>query len=173
MKEHKLKDLTVEDFKNIISEEIEIALAKNNQKNILTRKETIELLDISYSCLHQWINKGFITQYKLGNRSFFLYEDIMRSMLDIPNSKNSSSKSISNLNKRNVLSPNTPLSDLKMGGGLQNRLMYFTGLEITLLEFSEKYSSDDLIKIHGHNYWSKPIMSNLKNLMRSAGIHWV
>ena len=42
-----------------------------NQKEILTRKETAILFSVSLVCIHDWMNKGLLKPYKLGNKTFF------------------------------------------------------------------------------------------------------
>ncbi len=51
-------------------------------KEILTRKETAELLDMSLVGLHGWMNKGIVTPYKLGNRTYFKRSEIIESLLN-------------------------------------------------------------------------------------------
>jgi hypothetical protein len=51
------------------------ALEKNFQPKepdeFLTRKETAELLRISFACLHDWSNKGILKPLKHGNRTYY------------------------------------------------------------------------------------------------------
>lgn len=42
----------------------------------LTRDETKSLLKISNFCLHNWMNKGILKKYKMGNRTYFKRSDI-------------------------------------------------------------------------------------------------
>lgn len=42
----------------------------------LTRKQTSELLQISLVCLHDWVNKGILKHYKIGNRTYFSRKEI-------------------------------------------------------------------------------------------------
>ena len=42
----------------------------------LTRKETATLLKISLVCLHDWIKKGILKPYKMGNRTYFSKKEI-------------------------------------------------------------------------------------------------
>ncbi len=44
--------------------------------DLLTRKETSELLKISLVCLHDWCNKGILKHYKIGNRTYFKRKEI-------------------------------------------------------------------------------------------------
>lgn len=42
----------------------------------LTRKQTAKLLKISLVCLHDWVNKGILKAYKMGNRTYFNQKEI-------------------------------------------------------------------------------------------------
>lgn len=48
----------------------------------LTRKETAELLKISLVCLHDWVNKGILKHYKLGNKTYFNRREITQSLIN-------------------------------------------------------------------------------------------
>lgn len=52
------------------------------EKEFLTRKETAKFLQISLVCLHDWVKKGIIIPYKLGNRTYFKYSQIVESLLN-------------------------------------------------------------------------------------------
>ncbi len=39
--------------------------------DFLTRKQTAELLSISFGCLHDWSKKGILKPMKHGNRTYF------------------------------------------------------------------------------------------------------
>ncbi len=49
-------------------------------KEILTRQETAELLDISLPTLHDYTKKGFIIAFKLGNKVRYKISDINDSL---------------------------------------------------------------------------------------------
>ena len=42
----------------------------------LTREQTAKLLQISYPTLHDWVNKGILKHYKIGNRTYFSRKEI-------------------------------------------------------------------------------------------------
>ena len=65
-------------FESIIKDIVPI---KNDVKEFLTRKETADLLSVSLVCLHDWVNKGIIHHYKLGNRTYFKYSDLVETLL--------------------------------------------------------------------------------------------
>jgi len=49
-------------------------------KEILTRKEVAELFDVSLVCIHDWVNKGLLHPYKLGNRTFFKRSEVLETL---------------------------------------------------------------------------------------------
>jgi len=50
---------------------------QNQEKEILTRKEVADLLGISYPCMYDWIDNGYLKPYKMGNRTYFKYSEVM------------------------------------------------------------------------------------------------
>ncbi|TVR82019.1 MAG: DNA-binding protein [Saprospirales bacterium] len=46
------------------------------KKTILTRKETSEILDVSFNCLNDWRKKGILIPFKIGQRTYYRMEDI-------------------------------------------------------------------------------------------------
>lgn len=42
----------------------------------LTREQTATLLQIAYPTLHDWVNKGILKHYKIGNRTYFSRKEI-------------------------------------------------------------------------------------------------
>jgi hypothetical protein len=50
---------------------------ESKQKEILTRIETANLFSISLVCLHDWIKKGIIKPYKVGNKTYFKRSEVM------------------------------------------------------------------------------------------------
>ena len=53
---------------------------QNQEKEILTRKAAAELLDISYPCMYDWIENGCLKPYKMGNRTYFKYSEVMEAL---------------------------------------------------------------------------------------------
>ncbi len=53
------------------------ASIESKQKEILTRIETANLFSISLVCLHDWIKKGIIKPYKVGNKTYFKRSEVM------------------------------------------------------------------------------------------------
>lgn len=68
----------------VLNSEIPKILKKENisspeeKKEFLTREEACKMLNISYSGMHYWIKQGLLTPKKIGNRSFFFYQDIIQ-----------------------------------------------------------------------------------------------
>ena len=79
-------DEFIETISEIIKNEIEHSMSKlkvikksDNKTDIgfLTRKETAEMLKVSPNCLHNWVNTGVLSSYKIGHRTFFKHEEII------------------------------------------------------------------------------------------------
>ena len=50
---------------------------------LMSRKETIKFLDISYPTLSAWVKQGKLNAHKKGNRIYFIQNEIMKSLEDI------------------------------------------------------------------------------------------
>lgn len=57
-------------------EELKQHFQPKEPDDLLTRKETSALLKISLVCLHDWINKGILKHYKIGNRTYLSRKEI-------------------------------------------------------------------------------------------------
>jgi excisionase family DNA binding protein len=51
-----------------------------SQKEFLTRKETAQLFNVSLVTIHEWQNNGILKVYKMGNRSFFKYSELLETL---------------------------------------------------------------------------------------------
>ena len=49
-------------------------------KEFLTRKETAILFDVSLVTIHEWQKNGILKVYKMGNRSFFKYSELLETL---------------------------------------------------------------------------------------------
>ena len=84
-------DELVEAIKQVV--QLEIAKIGNqtttstDHREVLTRKETAELLGVSLVTIHDWSRSGIIHPYKLGNRTYFKRSEIME-VLNQSNPKN-------------------------------------------------------------------------------------
>ena len=52
----------------------------NDKENLLSRKEASQLLKISFPTLYRWTKSGILTQYYLGGRVYYKYDEIMDSL---------------------------------------------------------------------------------------------
>lgn len=74
-------DELVEAIRQVV--QIEIAkigdqkTAQATPREVLTRKETAELLCVSLVTIHDWSRSGIIHPYKVGNRTYFKQSEIM------------------------------------------------------------------------------------------------
>ena len=81
---------STEDFKDLISETVKAQFkehsshlaAKPLTKEIefLSRKKTAELFNVSLVTIHEWQNNGTLKVYKMGNRSFFKYSELLETL---------------------------------------------------------------------------------------------
>lgn len=51
---------------------------KGKQKEFISRKETAELLDISYVTTYDWSQKGILKPYKMNSKTYFKYSEIIQ-----------------------------------------------------------------------------------------------
>lgn len=70
-----LKELISSSVKNEI-EVLKKEFQPKEPEQLLTREETMQMLKISSFCLHNWMNKGILKKYKVGNRTYFKRSDI-------------------------------------------------------------------------------------------------
>lgn len=75
--------IIIESQKVLLEEVVkQICDAQNQKKEILTRKAAAELLDISYPCMYDWIENGCLKPYKMGNRTYFKYSEVMETLFN-------------------------------------------------------------------------------------------
>jgi hypothetical protein len=74
---------------NLIDEKIKTQLEdlKKNfipkePEDFISRKETATLLKISLVCLHDWMNKGILKPYKMGNKTYFSRKEVTETMFN-------------------------------------------------------------------------------------------
>ena len=60
----------------------DIELKERSHPEFLTRKETAEYFKVSLVCLHEWCKKGIIKPYKVGNRTYFKYSELVDLVLN-------------------------------------------------------------------------------------------
>lgn len=70
---------------NCLKEQIDTLkkeFAPKEPNEFLSRSETMSLLKISSFCLHNWMNKGILKHYKVGNRTYFKRSDIEEKIMN-------------------------------------------------------------------------------------------
>lgn len=79
---NELADLICESVKIQLRELLQGSPVKpsEEEKEFLTRKQTIELLAISSVTLHSWCNQGILKPYKMGNRTYFKRSELMETL---------------------------------------------------------------------------------------------
>jgi excisionase family DNA binding protein len=87
MKEIILTPISLTDLKTVISEAVRIELKNELQtlspkqpEELLTRKETAEILGISLPTLHEWTISGKIPAYRIGSRVRYKRGEIEQSL---------------------------------------------------------------------------------------------
>src|SRR5690554_2324918 len=84
--------LTPQELAEMISKEVssslEVQLSEllnssvgKEEKEYLSRKEVSEYLGVSYSCIRDWMKRGILSPYKIGNRTFFQFKEIKETLL--------------------------------------------------------------------------------------------
>ena len=74
-------ELTKEEIKQIIKEEISSALASqgpNAVDELLTRKDTAKYLGVTMPTLNSWEKKGYIKAKRLGSRVYFYKSKLLK-----------------------------------------------------------------------------------------------
>lgn len=82
-----LIQVTTEELVTLISESVKIQFqeltkeieVKNQkqEKEFLTRSETAKFFNVSLVTIHDWQKNGILKVYKMGNRSFFKYSELI------------------------------------------------------------------------------------------------
>ena len=79
--------LSKDELRKLIQDSIREELNQKKQKELLSFKETCELLGISASCLNQWKARGKIPFKKLSKRVFFSRNEILEALKESNYSK--------------------------------------------------------------------------------------
>ncbi len=82
-------NITPEELELLLQKSVQVELEKviskiapqSNEKEFFTRQQAIDFLGISYVCLHDWTNKGIISAYKLGNRTYYKYSELVEKIM--------------------------------------------------------------------------------------------
>ncbi len=82
-----LLQVSVKELREIISEElnklvkvIQLNPNENDEEKIYSRKETAKLLNVSVETLFNWNNKKILEAKKMGNRVYYLKNDVMNKL---------------------------------------------------------------------------------------------
>lgn len=93
MQQIQLIQISPEELTNLISEavtqaiqtlstELQTAISKPYEKEVMTRQEVAKYFGVSLPTIHEWNNNGIIRQYKLGRRSYSNRSEIMQTLYD-------------------------------------------------------------------------------------------
>jgi hypothetical protein len=77
---NELVNLIVESVKTQIQElssQLKGAQLTKENKEFLNRSETAKLFGVSLPTIHLWQNNGILKVYKMGNRCFFRYSELL------------------------------------------------------------------------------------------------
>ncbi len=78
-----LKELISESVKSEIQElskHLKGTQPTTESKEFLNRKETAELFGVSLPTIHLWQNNGILKVYKMSNRCFFKYSELLETL---------------------------------------------------------------------------------------------
>lgn len=53
---------------------------QQTKKEFITRKETQALFSVSSVTIHEWQKNGILKVYKMGNRSYFKYSELLETL---------------------------------------------------------------------------------------------
>jgi hypothetical protein len=87
-----LIQVTPAELADIISENVKTQLKelfvemhgtpKEDEHEFLTRKETAALFKVSLVTVHDWSNNGILKPYKLGNRTYYKYSELLEALFN-------------------------------------------------------------------------------------------
>jgi hypothetical protein len=92
MSQVQLIQVTPTELADIISENVKEQLKelfkdlhgspKEDEHEFLTRKETAALFKVSLVTVHDWSNSGILKPYKLGNRTYYKYSELLGALFN-------------------------------------------------------------------------------------------
>jgi hypothetical protein len=92
MSQVQLIQVTPTELADIISENVKAQLKalfkemqgtpKEDEHEFLTRKETAALFKVSLVTVHEWSNNGILKPYKLGNRTYYKYSELLNALFN-------------------------------------------------------------------------------------------
>lgn len=82
-----LYEINPEEFVEMIMSQVRLEFEKfkNNiespeKTEFLSRQETATYLKVSLFCVHDWVKKGILKPYKMGNKTYFDRKEIEKKM---------------------------------------------------------------------------------------------
>jgi hypothetical protein len=81
-----LHNTNAEEFKKILLSEFKVMLENaypgiNKKEELLTRKETAELLSISLPTLRNYVKRGLVNEKRIGSRVLYIKSEILDSLV--------------------------------------------------------------------------------------------
>ena len=90
MEQIQLIQVTPKELVDLISESVKAQLQElsshligkpfKEEIEFLSRRKTAELFNVSLVTIHEWQNNGTLKVYKMGNRSFFKYSELLETL---------------------------------------------------------------------------------------------
>lgn len=71
-----LEQITAEDLRGIIADEVRRALAEKPAPRQYTREQVAEMLHVTLATLHNWVRQGRLHPVKVNGRVLFAEEEI-------------------------------------------------------------------------------------------------
>lgn len=71
-----LNEITQEDLRSIIADEVRRALADKPAPRQYTREQVAEMLHVTLATLHNWVRQGRLHPTKVNGRVLFAEEDV-------------------------------------------------------------------------------------------------
>jgi hypothetical protein len=91
MNQIKIIQITPSELTNLINESIsthidslkeKLSNSNKEESEFITRQNTADFFKISLVCLHDWVNKGIVCPYKMGNRTYFKRSELVETLLN-------------------------------------------------------------------------------------------
>lgn len=87
MKKFEIEGINADEFKQILANEVSIALKQllpkipqDDQDELLTREETMKFLKIESTTLWRWTQDGKITAYGIGHSRYYKKKELLESL---------------------------------------------------------------------------------------------
>ena len=86
MEQIQITSLSIEDFKEIVSDVIKEHLENTDKEpaeQLYTRKDLAQKLKISLPTLNHYTNNGIIPSHRIGNRVYYRWSDVLNSAIRV------------------------------------------------------------------------------------------